>query len=517
MKHRVCALLLGALLLSGSGALAQNTTYVFPYEGLRYTQDDSETVLTQTNLSEHEALIEALGTTKEAVLASYIAAGIVMEVIPDEGGQIALSVADAGEFSDVQQMEEITDVRLEAFLKQFEESGLYETCALTDTTPRCVRLTSSAMNAAMPVYTVRYATLHLGRLYMLTQVIVGREPDAQDDAQIEAVLSRVKLLSAVSEPTPTPTLAPTPTPEPTPVPTPGIAEVIAGEGEMTVEDVPAFTQSAELTLTGRTDPSAQVDVTLGEKKLATATAKKDGTFSVKVKLPEEGDLQLVVSSGQAYRTLAVRYEIPAAKLVITEPTETTFTGENVTIRGETEPNATVYVEGVDNNVNVKANKNGVFSVRIYMGAAGTETFTLRTKVSGFKESTASVTLTRELTERESFALFRQKMIALDYSTLAKNPAKYEGKLFQFRGKVMEFTDFDGSPCALVCVKNVATGVWRDPIWIVLGGDEEIAEGDVVTFYLMGEALTLPANGQYTADGKEVEAPVARMIFWSFNK
>ena len=80
----------------GAGALAQTATYVFPYEGFRYTQREDETVLTQTNLGEHEALLKSLGTSSEAVLASYVASGIVMEVIPDDGGQIAVSVTDAG-------------------------------------------------------------------------------------------------------------------------------------------------------------------------------------------------------------------------------------------------------------------------------------------------------------------------------------------------------------------------------------------------------------------------------------
>ena len=101
MKQQVCALLCAALLAMGAGALAQTATYVFPYEGFRYTQREDETVLTQTNLSEHEELLKSLGTSSEAVLASYVASGIVMEVIPNDGGQIAVSVTDAGKFGDV--------------------------------------------------------------------------------------------------------------------------------------------------------------------------------------------------------------------------------------------------------------------------------------------------------------------------------------------------------------------------------------------------------------------------------
>ena len=142
-------------------------------------------MLTQTNLGEHEALLKSLGTSSEAVLASYVASGIVMEVIPDDGGQIAVSVTDAGKFADVQDMDKMTQEQRLAFLAQFEMSGLYETCAYVDTAPACVRLTSSAMYASMPVYSLRYATLHLGKLYMIEQTIVGREPDKADDARME--------------------------------------------------------------------------------------------------------------------------------------------------------------------------------------------------------------------------------------------------------------------------------------------------------------------------------------------
>ena len=226
MKRQACAVLLGAALLLGSqSAWAQEATYVFSYEGFRYTQRENETVLTQTNLDEHEDLLHDLGTTKEAVLASYIASGIVMEVIPDDGGQIAVSVTDAGSFADVKNMSDLSDERRLSFLAQFEMSGLYETCAFVDTTPECVRLTSSAMYASMPVYSLRYATLHLGRLYMIEQTIVGREPTEKHDARMERLLEGVKLLSSVSEATPTPQATATPQPTATPEPVVGEAEV----------------------------------------------------------------------------------------------------------------------------------------------------------------------------------------------------------------------------------------------------------------------------------------------------
>ena len=44
--------------------------------------------------------------------------------------------------------------------------------------------------------------------------------------------------------------------------------------------------------------------------------------------------------------------------------------------------------------------------------------------------------------------------------------------------------------------------------MVLTGEEELSVGDVATFYLVGEGLTLPADSRYARDGSETEAPVA---------
>ncbi len=512
MKHHLMGGLLVCALLAGSTALAQEATYVFPYEGFRYTQREDETVLTQTNLDAHLELIESLGTTKEAVLASYVASGIVMEVIPDEGGQIAVSVTDAGEFKNVLHMDEINADQKQAFLDQFAASGLYETCGYVHTTPLCVRMTSSAMYASMPVYTLRYATLHMGRMYVISQTIVGRAPEEADDERMEKLLGGMKLLNSVTEATPAPTTTPAPTPVPTPEPTIGTAEVLETVGGLVLDDVPGFVNDAEITLKGKAEASAVVEAYVGDKSLGRATAKKDGTFALKVKLPEEGDVQLTVESGENRVVLALHYEMPIARLEIEPQESPTFTGGSVIVRGVTEPRATIYVTGKGMDTNVQAGKNGNFSIRIFMDEEGTQTYNLRVKAEGFAQNSQDVTVTRVLTEKERIAEFRQKMISVNYNTLMKSPEKYGGKRFIFRGRVMSFSDYNGSPCALVCVDNPATGVWKDPIYVVLSAQEDVKEGDVRTFYMMSEGITIPVEGTYTKSGQEEEAPVVRAVY-----
>ena len=140
------------------------------------------------------------------------------------------------------------------------------------------------------------------------------------------------------------------------------------------------------------------------------------------------------------------------------------------------------------------------------------------KADGFASTSLDVTLTRELSQKEWIAAFRVKVIEPDYDDMAANPQKYAGKQFIERGKVMGFTDYDGSPCALVCTENPGKGVWTEPIWVILDKDAGLQVEDIITFYLVGEGLTLPAGGAYYRNGiATAEAPVARAEYYTADK
>jgi len=269
-----------------------------------------------------------------------------------------------------------------------------------------------------------------------------------------------------------------------------------------------------ITITGNTDPQKKVTVSVEERTLGEVTSKRDGSFTITVTLRSEGEQVLAVMTDSAEAMLAVRYEMPSVPFVITAPQETVFTGEHVMVRGETEPNATVYIEGEGMNANVKANKNGAFSIRVFIDDEATRTFTLRAKAKGYKDGYQTITLTRKFTEREGIAKFRQKMQSVEYDDLAKASENYFGRKYALRGKVMEFTDYDGSPCALVCVDNPTAGSWYGPTWVILTGAEEIEVGNIATFYLTGEGLTLPASGEHTRSGEDAEAPGVRAVYVS---
>ena len=199
-------------------------------------------------------------------------------------------------------------------------------------------------------------------------------------------------------------------------------------------------------------------------------------------------------------------------MTIIEPVERTFARENILVRGTTVPNAIVYFNSELINTNVTANRNGAFSIRLAFPRAGKQTIRIRSHLKGYSDDNQVLVLERVMTERERLAEFKTNAAQVDYSTLKAQPQNYADVPFIYRGKVMEYTDYNGKPCALVCVGNPSTGLWRDPLYIVLDTEEIPETGKVATFYLQGEGITLPASGSYTESGAEEEVPVTRALY-----
>ncbi|MBQ8094998.1 MAG: hypothetical protein IJ242_15710 [Clostridia bacterium] len=512
LKGILCSMVIGLCLLVPEFVLA--STYVFPYEGFRYTQQGEETVLTQTNLESQSSFLESLGTNVDAVLANYLANGIAMEVIMD-AGQIAVSVADNPYYGGTETLNELDINEKNDILQQFESSGLYESSNLVDTKWGTIRVTSSAMYASMPVYSIRYLTMANEKLYTLTMTVIGRQIEAADDEAVLTVLDGMQLFEARKQAEAVATSAPAVTPKPKPEQKYATLNIV--EGSMSIDPVSETIYEETAILNGLTDAGATVTVLCDGQKVGQATANNEGQFTVRVRLPELGENSLVLETENARAELMLIYMLPLAEIKILEPENPAFTGGSVLVRGDTVPNATVYFNGGQINTNVTANRNGQFSIRLTLERAGKVELKVRSHASGYSDETIDLVLERVLTEREQIAAFRQSALVLDYETLVNQPGTYADKGFIFRGRVMDYTDYNGRPCALVCVSNPSTGIWNDPLYIVIDTDNSPSIGDIMTFYMTGEGITLPAEGIYTRSGETEEAPVAHAFYITTNR
>lgn len=501
------------LLLCAPLARAEDTpTYVFPYEGFRFTAEAGERVLTQQNLAEHADLLSQLGTTPEVMLSSFVASQTVMEVLPEAGGQFAFSVASAGAFADYQSAARMDEDARAAFLSSFADTGMYRDVAWSQALPEYLTMVSSTLQGDVALYRLTYVTLRHSNLYLMSATVIGREPNEQDARALEALLARVEYLGRLATPEPTATATPVPTPSPTPRPTPGSAPMTHSQEGLTliVSNLPAWTDEEELLVTGTTMAGASVRLLCGEEQIARASADRGGAFKLRATLPEEGELSLTVTaelSGQApaYQTYSLRFERRAAQIVVNEP-ESVVEQSKFYLRGVTEPNATVYAKGPNLSTNVKSNANGVFSVPVTQEKEGDATYELTVKAKGLRDGAASVTITRRFSERERLAAFRSSLSPTTYAQLAADPEGCKGQKLSFRGRIGAFGDMDGMPCMLLYTRNPSRGEWVDPLWIVCDEILSFSEGDILTVYVTPEGTTAEHEGQIL--------PVVRLMFYN---
>lgn len=515
MKRFVCLFVLLSLLSAPALAQEDAPTYVFPFDGVRYTAAAGETVLTQENLSDYADFLAAQGTSPETVKAGFSAAQTVLESYSD-AGQVSLCVGESPDFRLDISVARMDEARRAQFLASFADSGLYDQADWSTQNSEYVRVTYSAMYGDVPVYFLSYVTLRHGQLYTFTATVAAREITAADDAAVLSVIDRIEYLGQLATPAPTPTPTPVPTPSPTPRPTPGVAALTDETQGLTllIDPLPAWVDEPEITVTGTTVKDARVTVSLNGVDAARSTAARDGSFKVTAPLSEEGALTIGVRSyikGEetAEKFYAVTYEMRTLTIAVTEPLGV-VESESSYIRGVTEPGATVYITG-DESTNVKANAEGAFSIKVRHAKEGEYNYTLTAKHAGYHDGQTMLTLTRRLSYAEQFANFKNGVKDFDYERSLENPEGQKDKQISLRGRIGAFSDYEGMPCLLLYSKNPGTGIWTQPVWILCEEIFSFEEGDIITVLGVVEGTQLPFTD---ADGATTMLPVVRMKYYN---
>lgn len=144
-------------------------------------------------------------------------------------------------------------------------------------------------------------------------------------------------------------------------------------GTLFVDDLPRATNSAQLIVSGSTSNFETVDFKINGKVVESAQVMNQDSFSEKIGSLKEGEntIQVVAKSKKENQTkssdsVTVVYKKSKPKLTINEPSaDATVSSQEVTIKGSTDPDATVEVDGSP----VVVNRQGSFqtSVRLKEG------------------------------------------------------------------------------------------------------------------------------------------------------
>ena len=512
----LCALLLSAYLVPAYAAEG-GAVFLFPFEGFRFEAPQGAQVLTQHNLSEHAGFLAGLGTDEAAVLAAMRGSNAVMAVFPAEGGQLELTLADAeGIAADSSpRMDEETRA---ALLAAYADMPRYQDVAFSNQRPDWLRMVFSTQQGGLPVFILRYITVAHGQQYLLSSVLIGRAPEEADDVQALDVIDRISFLVAPATPAPTPAPEPTPMPTFTPRPTPGAAERLRQEPDedvrLSVDPPPAWTDDTSLIITGAVDPQASVRMLLDGEFLTGGRVLPNGEFTVSGELPESGDYEITIEAEMlggktASETYTVRKETPQLWLYVTEPTETVTRADSM-IRGKTEPDARVNIQGKGLAANVRANSKGDFNFRLRLPNEGEYIFTLTASLKGYESCETTYTVTRVFTRQEALNAFRKSLVPVDYGRLLREPEVYAGKRAGYRSRVAAIGDVDGTPLLLLQTRQ-QSGRWDQPIWALCDGTLLPTTKGSFLAYVQFTGERMP----YTdADGNTADLPVAELRFYT---
>ena len=189
--------------------------------------------------------------------------------------------------------------------------------------------------------------------------------------------------------------------------------------------------------------------------------------------------------------------------VVTPLSLVDFTGvseaDTTVLSLKTLPNAEVFLKTATDTLRGRADASGLHSFALSTKRETTYAYTLTAKAEGRAESRMDIEILRQLTGEARQAAYRKTARAIEaygYEELCQRPKDFAGSAVTFRGRVAEIGDLNGFPCALVYTSNPGTGVWRNPVFVVLTEPLPLEAGDVRTVYgdLRGDLAPYDGGG-----------------------
>lgn len=174
------------------------------------------------------------------------------------------------------------------------------------------------------------------------------------------------------------------------------------------------------------------------------------------------------------------------------------TDNTFALRVETLPGTELVLQTPTDSLRGVAGKDGSHTFSLSTKQTKVYAYTLTAQAEGRKASAMEIEILRELTGEARMEAYRDSARAVDgafYEKLSETPAEYKNTAVSFRGKVFEIADLNGLPCALVYSANPGTGVWRNPVRVLLNAAMQLEEGRVYSFYGDVRGDSLPGDDE----------------------
>lgn len=273
------------------------------------------------------------------------------------------------------------------------------------------------------------------------------------------------------------------------------------------------------------DGTAEKDMTLtcvitrmasaNNTMVLTETANKQGKFSVKVALPDEGVYLMTVTvekNGQVTEELvypAITYDKTTLPVNFHSKLPAQITEDEVVISGTSIRGAKVqFIQGIENKT-VKVGSNKKFSFTMDTSKEGDYHLTVVFSKKGMDTQRYQMKGTRLFTEDQIRANAREGAKKPAYSTLMDKLNAYTGHTLTYTAYVTGIENVNGEWYVSMAMRQTKSGQYKEPFMVVTTQEPVLTVGTQVKFYGV-------CQGGYeilSEEGGSDFVPLMELIFW----
>lgn len=428
VKKFTFVLLLVCLMALCACACAQ--TFTFEDICAQVDVPDSYILLTPDNLDLHPEWVASQGVTKEELIAQWQSEGVLLvaESTEEDVKLVITAVQDelAQQYFDLdQQSTKARSTYRTQHLKgaAFKADGYtYQTAEWKKSADygRFLTLKYKRTTASGTYRGYARRAIRNGYTITLDYQVYGRALKTKDNTALSNIMSTFAFTKTKTKP----------------------ADAV---GLVVFEDTPpAETNTGSFTISGTGDAGLKVTgvmmrMSSNDKILVEDTINKSGKFSLKMELPSEGVWLMtatvengdIVTQEEVFETTT--YQKTLLPVNFTEDIPVNLEDDTLVISGKTIKGVQVQCMVNDSyDKSVTTNGTGAFSFKINTKAEGDYNITIVFQKKNYTTRRFTYTATRELTEEDLRAQYREEAVKPAYSTLTKKLTGYTGRIMVYK-------------------------------------------------------------------------------------
>lgn len=264
-------------------------------------------------------------------------------------------------------------------------------------------------------------------------------------------------------------------------------------------------------------------VTMGlshpEPVVSEVVVGKSGKFSLPIKLPREGVFGIAITGEyQGEEVVELYYPITYQRTLLavnfTQKPAASVTTDEVTIAGTSEPGASiqVFLDG-ETLMTKKVTSAGKFSIDVEAKEEGQHEVTLVFTRKDLADRRFVISYARSWTDSDMVKYLSKQAIDPTYAQLQKNIADYEGRIVGYRAYILDVAQ-SGDDFIITMALSKKDGKYLNPVLVIAPSEPTFAIGERVMMYGTCEGMSLSTGIEGEEEAEESYPCFSLLLFAS---